>query len=383
MGSLPTLDTAETSPERPVSKAVSTALSSPAWQRAWGESFRSTRDLLTFLGLNPDRTTETTGIRLDPIPESSVDFDPNFPLRVPRAYADLMVKGDWNDPLLRQVLAHTSENIEVPGFTADAVGDRAAQDGPAVLRKYKGRALLVLTGECAVHCRYCFRREYPYAEQNLNHDAWENVYAKLDADSEVEEILFSGGDPLSLSDAKLRWHFVQALRLTSLRRLRVHTRVPVVLPARVDDSFLALIREVAAQKPLHIVLHINHANEISSDLMDAAKSLREAGAILLNQSVLLRGVNDTVEALESLSLRLLDAGILPYYLHQLDRVRGAQEFEMAEEEGLRLMDELRKRVPGYGLPRYVREIAGEESKTEVGNREMRQWNNEAMGIRSE
>ncbi len=361
MGPLPTLDTAETSRETPVSERVS----SPAWQRAWGESFRTARDLLQFLGLNPDRTAEPTGVRPDPTPSSTVDFDPAFPLRVPRAYAERMCHGDWNDPLLRQVLARTSENIEAHGFTTDAVGDTAAQDGPAVLRKYKGRALLVLTGECAVHCRYCFRREYPYADQALDRDAWEKVYTKLDADPEVEEILFSGGDPLSLSDAKLRWHFVRALRLANLRRVRVHTRVPVVLPARVDESFLSLIREVAAQKPFHLVLHINHTQEISPALEAAAKALRSAGAILLNQSVLLRGVNDSVEALEALSLRLLDIGILPYYLHQLDRVRGAQEFEVAEEEGMRLMNELRKRVPGYGLPRYVREIAGEKSKTGI------------------
>jgi EF-P beta-lysylation protein EpmB len=353
MVSLPTF----TAPEARTDRDENPPLHTPAWQREWRESFRNTPDLLAFLHLDSHHAPESHGIFPDP--------DPNFPLRVPRAYAALMRKGDWNDPLLRQVIALASEKTEVPGFTADAVGDHAAQDGPAVLRKYKGRALLVLTGECAVHCRYCFRREYPYADQALSHDEWENVYARLDADPKVEEILFSGGDPLSLSDAKLRWHFVRALRLSNLRRLRVHTRVPVVLPSRVDDSFLTLIEEVAAKKPLYLVLHINHANEIGPELEVKVKSLRAAGAILLNQSVLLRGVNDTVAALLNLSLRLLDAGVLPYYLHQLDRVRGAHAFEVPESEGLRLMNGLRKLVPGYGLPRYVREIAGEESKTEV------------------
>jgi EF-P beta-lysylation protein EpmB len=232
-----------------------------------------------------------------------------------------------------------------------------------VLRKYKGRALLVLTGACAVHCRYCFRREYPYADQTLSRAEWDEVYARLGADPDVEEILFSGGDPLSLSDAKLREHFAGVLRMPHLRRLRVHTRLPVVLPSRVDDSLLSLFTEVAARKPLYLVLHANHANEVGPELVERAHALRAAGIILLNQSVLLRGVNDTLEALEALSLRLLDAGILPYYLHQLDRVRGAHGFEVGEAEGLRLMDQLRARVPGYGLPRYVREVAGETSKT--------------------
>jgi KamA family protein len=170
---------------------------------------------------------------------------------------------------------------------------------------------------------------------------------------------------LSLSDAKLRFHFARGTSLSGVRRLRLHTRLPVVLPERVDEGFLGLIREAAARKPLYIVLHVNHANEVGDGLASAASRLRAAGAILLNQSVLLRGVNDSVEALEALSRRLLDAGILPYYLHQLDRVRGAHDFEVGEEEGMRLMDELRARVPGYGVPRYVREIAGEASKTPI------------------
>jgi L-lysine 2,3-aminomutase len=325
----------------------------PAWQRAWAESFRDTGELLSFLGLHPSAAPE------------GPDACPAFPVRVPRAFAARMRKGDWNDPLLRQVLALRSELAEIPGFTADAVGDATAQDGPAVLRKYKGRALLVLTGECAVHCRYCFRREYPYADQALTREEWDDAYARLGADPSVEELVFSGGDPLSLSDARLRFHFARGLALPGVRRLRLHTRVPVVLPERVDDSFLSLVGETAARKPLFIVLHVNHANEIGPELERAAGRLRDAGALLLNQSVLLRGVNDSAEALEALSLRLLDAGILPYYLHQLDRVRGAHGFEVPDAEGLRLMDTLRNRVPGYALPRYVREVAGEGAKTEV------------------
>jgi len=321
----------------------------PSWQGAWGRSLRTTRDLLSYLELDP------AGAPVDP--------DPTFPIRVPHAYADLMRKGDWNDPLLRQVLALRTERVEAPGFHADAVGDHAAQDGPGVLRKYKGRALLVVTGECAVHCRYCFRREFPYAGQRQGQDAWDAVYARLNEDPDLEEILFSGGDPLALSTARLERHLRGALALTRVRRVRIHTRVPVVLPARVDEDLLELVREVAARKPLHIVLHVNHAREVGEALLEKARALRAAGAILLNQSVLLRGVNDDADTLTELSLRLLDAGILPYYLHQLDRVRGAHHFEVPEAEGLELMNALRARVPGYGLPRYVKEIAGEASKT--------------------
>ncbi len=343
MHPLPTQSTPAQSPPAP-----------PAWQREWGSSFRDTRDLLAFLELDPHGAPE------------ALDLNPDFPLRVPRAYAARMRKGDWNDPLLRQVLALGSERAEAPGFTADAVGDHAAQDGPGVLRKYRGRALIVLTGECAVHCRYCFRREFPYAEQAQGTSAWDATYARLAADPEVEELLFSGGDPLSLSDAKLRHHFARGLGIPHVKRLRVHTRVPVVLPSRVDDGFLSLIRETAAQKPLYIVLHINHARELGPELKAVAHALRAAGALLLNQSVLLRGVNDSVEALADLSEGLLDAGILPYYLHQLDRVRGAHGFEVAEADGLRLMEGLRARLSGYGIPRYVREVAGEASKLPVG-----------------
>ena len=276
-----------------------------------------------------------------------------------------MCKGDATDPLLRQVLALDSENIEHPGFVADAVGDEHAQAGPGVLRKYNGRALLVLTGVCAVHCRYCFRREYPYARQAPSRAQWEQIYARLGADASVEEILFSGGDPLSLSDSMLRWHWEQALALPHVRRVRIHTRLPLVLPNRVDAAFLALVTELAARKPLYMVLHINHAREIDEAVVEKARALRAAGAILLNQSVLLRGVNDSVEALEALSLRLLDAGILPYYLHQLDRVRGTHSFEVEEETGLGLVEGLRARLSGYGVPKYVREIQGEKSKTEI------------------
>ncbi len=327
--------------------------SAPAWQREWQSSFRNTRELLEFLALNESDAPE------------AIDSNPAFPVRVPRSFAKRMRKGDWNDPLLRQVLPLLSEKEEQPGFVADAVGDGPAQDGPGVLRKYQGRALLLLSGMCAVHCRYCFRREYPYEDLPAARAQWEQTYSQLAGDATLEEILFSGGDPLSLSDANLRWHWEHALSIPQLKRIRIHTRLPVVMPNRIDTNFLELTEEMSARKPLYLVLHINHANEIDAMLEDRLRALRSAGTILLNQAVLLRGVNNDADSLMALSQRLLDAGVLPYYLHQLDRVKGAAHFEVSEDEGLALIEELRQRLPGYGVPRYVREVAGEASKMDV------------------
>ncbi|HAO99256.1 MAG TPA: EF-P beta-lysylation protein EpmB [Fibrobacteres bacterium] len=325
----------------------------PQWQREWQDSFRNTGELLEFLGLEPHSVAELP------------DLDPRFPLLVPRSYAERMRKRDWNDPLLKQVLATRHEEQERTGFIADAVGDLAAEEVPGVLRKYHGRTLLVLTGICAVHCRYCFRREFPYDELPMTRSKWNGVYVRLKADPSVEEILFSGGDPLSLSDANLRWHWEQAIAIPQIKRLRIHTRLPVVLPSRLDENFLGMVSELSKFKPVYLVIHANHANEISKEVVSRLKALRDSGAVVLNQSVLLRGVNDHADALVELSERLLDAGALPYYLHQLDRVRGAWHFEVPEETGLKLMEDLRKRLPGYGVPKYVREIAGAASKTEL------------------
>ncbi len=325
----------------------------PAWQREWQASFRNPAELLEFLELDA---------REAPHP---LDLNPRFPFRVPKSYAARMGKGDWNDPLLRQILPLELESEEQVGFVGDAVGDGAAQAGPGLLRKYHGRALLVLTGTCAVHCRYCFRREFPYEDLPSSRAQWERTYDLLAADPDVKEILFSGGDPLSLSDANLRWHWERALALPRIRRIRIHTRLPIVLPRRIDEGFLKLIREMASGKPLFLVLHANHANEIDAGVEDRLSALRAAGATLLNQAVLLRGVNDNADALVALSERLLDCGVLPYYLHQLDRVRGAGHFEVPEEEGSGLMKDLRRRLPGYGVPKYVREVAGELSKREI------------------
>src|SRR5690606_18586497 len=284
-----------------------------------------------------------------------------FPLRVPRGFVARMRPGDPADPLLRQVLPVVDEERLVPGFSLDAVGDAAARRGGGLIHKYNGRALLIATGSCAVNCRYCFRRHYPYADDTAAAAGWREAVELIRGDASIHEVILSGGDPLSLADHKLA-ELTDALRdIPQLRRLRIHTRLPIVLPERVDAGLLAWLRGLPW--PLAVVVHANHANEFDAAVDAAMAALREAGATLLNQAVLLRGVNDSVDALAGLCERGFVAGVLPYYVHQLDRVAGAAHFEVDDDEALALHAALTARLPGYLLPRLVREIAGQPGKT--------------------
>ena len=319
------------------------------WQQLWRDAVRDPTELLNLLGL------EDLAARVSP---GAVR---QFPLRVPRGFVDRMRRGDPHDPLLRQVLPLDDEDRQVPGFGLDAVGDLAASGGTGVIHKYRGRVLLVATGSCAIHCRYCFRRHYPYAEQTAAAAGWREALDYLAADTSVSEVLLSGGDPLSLSTAKLA-EFTQALAgLPHVRRLRLHTRLPVVLPERVDEELLAWLSGLPW--PVVVVIHANHGNEIDASVADALARLRGAGAQVLNQAVLLRGVNDSLPALSDLSERLFAAGALPYYLHQLDRVAGTAHFEVTDERARALHDGLAASLPGYLVPRLVREVAGAPAKT--------------------
>ncbi len=284
-----------------------------------------------------------------------------FPLRVPRGFVARMRRGDRHDPLLRQVLPIVDEERIVPGFGLDAVGDAAARGATGVIHKYAGRALLVATGSCAVHCRYCFRRHFPYAEETAAAGRWSEALDYLRADDGIEEVLLSGGDPLSLSTARLA-EFSDALaRIAHVHTLRIHTRLPVVLPERVDAELLDWLRRLR-QKAV-VVVHANHAAEFDASVDAALRALRDAGVTVLNQSVLLRGVNDDAGVLVALSRRMFEAGVLPYYLHQLDRVAGTAHFEVPDERALALMEAMRTRLPGYLVPRLVRELPGEPAKT--------------------
>jgi len=283
-----------------------------------------------------------------------------FPLRVPHGFVARMRHGDPHDPLLRQVLPLDAEMRPMPGFTLDAVGDAAAKAGHGVIQKYRGRALLIATGSCAIHCRYCFRRHFPYAEETAAAAGWREAVEAVGNDASIDEVILSGGDPWSLATPKLAELTDALATVPHLKRLRVHTRLPVVLPERVDDALVGWL--AALPWPVTVVLHANHANEFDASVDAALARLRGAGALLLNQAVLLRGVNDSVEALASLSERGHAAGVLPYYLHQLDRVQGAAHFEVPDEIALTLHRELAARLSGYLVPKLVREVAGDPGK---------------------
>jgi L-lysine 2,3-aminomutase len=324
------------------------ATSPPRWQQLWRDSVRDPRELLLLLGLE------------GAIPDISEAAAQQFPLRVPRGFVAKMRHGDPGDPLLRQVLPLDDEMKPMPGFTFDAVGDGAAKAASGVIRKYRGRALLVTTGSCAVHCRYCFRRHFDYASETAAADHWREAIELIRADAGIDEVILSGGDPWSLSTAKLTELTDALADVPHLKRLRVHTRLPVVLPERVDAPLLAWMRGLPW--PVTVVLHANHANEIDCSVEQACRALRETGATLLNQAVLLRGVNDSVDALAALSERCHEAGVLPYYLHQLDRVQGSAHFEIGDDEARQLHAALAARLSGYLVPRLVREVAGDPGK---------------------
>jgi EF-P beta-lysylation protein EpmB len=272
-----------------------------------------------------------------------------------------MRPGDPADPLLRQVLPVADETIDVPGFAIDPVRDDLAERQPGMLQKYRGRVLLITTGTCAVHCRYCFRRHFPYDETPRSLADWQPATDEIASDESILEVILSGGDPLTLVDATLRGLIEELAEIPHLRRLRIHTRVPIVVPERVTDELVDMLRD-SGLTPV-VVLHANHVNELDTHVASALENLSSAGIILLNQAVLLAGVNDSVEAQAALCERLIDLRVVPYYLHQLDRVAGAAHFEVPEATGRKIIRELRARLPGYAVPRYVAEVPGAPGKT--------------------
>jgi EF-P beta-lysylation protein EpmB len=330
------------------------------WQQLWREAITEPRELLRLLDLEHDAESLLA------------NADTGFALRVPRGFVARMRRGDPADPLLLQVLPQGAELGEVPGFTRDAVGDLAALAGRGVLHKYEGRALLIATGSCAINCRYCFRRHFPYSEETAAAAGWRDAIAELGADASINEVILSGGDPLSLSTAKLAELTAALAKIPHVKRLRIHTRLPIVLPERVDAELLAWLDRLPFQRV--VVVHANHPNEIDASVAAACSRLLDTGTTLLNQSVLLRRVNDDVDVLRSLSERLFDCGVLPYYLHQLDRVEGTAHFEVDDVRAIALVDALAARLPGYLVPRLVREVPGAASKMRVygsGPMEMR------------
>lgn len=322
----------------------------PDWRQSLRDAVTDPRELLDLLGL------PQLAARL-PV------HDAGFALKVPRGFIARMRHGDPADPLLLQVLPQLAELEDAPGFTEDAVGDLDAIQAHGVLHKYEGRALLIAAGSCAVNCRYCFRRHFPYAGELAAAHAWREAVDCLANDASIREVILSGGDPLVLSTRKLS-DLTDGLRdVPHVMRLRIHSRLPVVLPERIDPAFCAWLSALPLQRV--VVLHANHPNELDASVEAACERLREAGVTLLNQSVLLRGINDDADALSELSERLFACGVLPYYLHQLDRVRGTSHFEVPDARAHDLVDSMRARLPGYLVPRLVRELPGESAKRPV------------------
>lgn len=316
------------------------------WQKILAQGFSCSSALLDYLGLPPALTSSLA--------------EQQFKTRVPLGFASRMQKGDALDPLLMQVLATGQELFVKQGFTLNPLDEQAKNPLSGLLHKYHGRVLLTVTGVCAVNCRYCFRRHFPYQQNKLGPSNWQPVLDYIQQDSSIHEVIFSGGDPLLLSNKVLEKWFDALLGISHIKTIRFHSRMPVVLPERIDNGLLTLLKALPIRKVM--VIHCNHAQEIDQSVLDACSHLRQVNCHLLNQTVLLKGVNDKPNTLVDLSEKLFDAGVLPYYLHVLDKVAGAAHFDLPETQALLLHDALKKQLPGYLVPRLVREKPDANSK---------------------
>jgi lysine 2,3-aminomutase len=314
------------------------------WRQVQKENFTNVQKLADYLNL----------------PSAHFIENPRFPLNIPKRLAEKIKKNTLDDPILRQYLPLKEELQKSPGFTSDPIGDLSARKAKKLLHKYRGRALLVCTSACAVHCRFCFRQNFPYETET---SSFQSELDAIGADSSITEILLSGGDPLSLSDRALQDLILKLDAIAHLKRLRIHTRFPIGIPERIDASFLSLLQQTRLQ--IVFVIHVNHVKELDADVLQALNRIQRLGIPVLSQTVLLKEVNDSVNTLKELLEKMIDHGIIPYYIHQLDRVEGAHHYEVSEAEGLKLLDTLSQELPGYAIPRYVKEIAGEASKTPV------------------
>ncbi|HCR97606.1 MULTISPECIES: EF-P beta-lysylation protein EpmB [Halomonas] len=323
--------------------------SSPTWQQQLSSAIRDPQELCKRLGLKSEWLSGAhTGHRL-------------FETCVPEAYLSRITYGDTSDPLLCQVLPVSDEALTPSGYVLDPLEEADHRPAKGLIHKYAGRVLLIASPNCAINCRYCFRRHFPYSDNSPSRAQWQDALDYLRSSPTIHEAILSGGDPLAANDRQLAWLVGELEKIPHLKRLRIHTRLPVVIPDRIDNALLAWLGNTRLQKV--VVLHINHANEIDQAVVEACTRLKEAGATLLNQSVLLRGVNDEVGTLTVLSERLFEAGILPYYLHVLDPVQGAAHFDVPDDEARVLITQLREHLPGFLMPRLVREVPGEASKT--------------------
>lgn len=321
------------------------------WRQQLAEAINTIEDLCDYLHLSTDDL---------PV---SVSAAKSFPLRVPLNFADCMEKGNPNDPLLRQVLPIHDEMTAYPGFSNNPVGDLESVTQAGVLHKYHGRVLLINTGSCAINCRYCFRRNFPYADFQLSKQKEAAAVQTIRNDASISEVILSGGDPLLLSDERLTRLLQELSGIKHLRRIRIHSRIPIVLPARITGDLLHQFAQ--SSKQIILVVHCNHAQEINGRVSAACNALKEKGITLFNQSVLLKDVNDNARVLCDLSEQLFKHGIIPYYLHLLDKATGTGHFEVSRTEAVELFKQIQSKLPGYLVPKLVEEQAGAAAKQYV------------------
>lgn len=320
------------------------------WQQELAKGFNNSKQLCEYLQLSTD--------------QFQVLEHHNFAVRVPREFCDRMEKGNPNDPLLKQILPIEQENFNPPDFVDDPVGDLNALATSGVIHKYHDRVLLITTGSCAINCRYCFRRNFPYAESQLSQSKLSQAIQYIRKKSQLQEVILSGGDPLLVNDAKLNTLLEQLNSINHIKRIRIHSRIPVVLPSRVTEQFCDML--TAVEKKMTLVLHCNHPKELNASVQKALSSLHKQGITLLNQSVLLKDINDTPSTLIELSEKLFSFHTLPYYLHLLDKASGTHHFEVKEEEAIKLMNAIKQKLPGYLVPKLVREEKGAKNKIVLG-----------------
>jgi len=319
-----------------------------SWQNAMIDAIRDPDELLRLLNLD----TQTY--------QKQIVYPKHFKLLAPLSFIKKIKKGDWNDPLLRQILPIADETQQVNGFINDPVGDLNSEQSNGVLQKYQGRVLLITTGACAVHCRYCFRRHFPYVESVPDKKHWQQTLQYIQQDDTLHEVILSGGDPLMLSDQRLATMCADLAAIPHIKTLRFHTRLPIILPQRLNQAFFDWLADIKLHKVM--VIHANHANEIDDETGRALQRLTDENVTVLNQSVLLQGVNDDVESLVDLSHRLFEFKVLPYYLHLLDKVQGAAHFNVEEKQAIILINAVKQRLSGYLVPKLVKEVSGERSK---------------------
>ncbi|MGB0459423.1 MAG: EF-P beta-lysylation protein EpmB [Porticoccaceae bacterium] len=319
------------------------------WKAEFSNCVSSIDELLNQLGLKPHDLNAT---------EQAAR---KFPIKVPQSFVQLMEYGNPNDPLLKQVLPITSELQVDNNFSTDPVGESSFNPVPGIVHKYRNRVLMIISPNCAINCRYCFRRHFPYDDNRQSKQQWLKALDYLKTKPEINEVIYSGGDPLAANDNFLRWLTGEIESIKHIKRLRIHTRLPVVIPARLDDQLLNWLSNTRL-KPT-VVLHINHANEIDTALSQGVNRLKQAGIMVLNQSVLLKGINDTSDQLINLSEKLFDAGIMPYYLHMLDPVQGASHFDVPRDRAVEIFNQIQAELPGFLVPKLVQERAGETSKS--------------------